>query len=201
MLRRALVFMALGLTLWPQATRADQPTRDPARVPAGAYVLNTRQSTLAIRISLMAGLSRYTMRFNRLSGSFDYDPASWQSTQVEITVDPRAVEAQNTMFNRAIVGYFEPEKYPVIGFRSTALVADPNGRGKLSGDLTFHGVTRPITLDVQFNGFGPDPQGAGARMEFTGTGTIQRSDFGVIAGRLFADDRIDLIFEVEFARK
>lgn len=201
MLRRALVFMALGLTLWPQAMRADQPTRDPARVPAGAYVLNTRQSTLAIRISLMAGLSRYTMRFNRLSGSFDYDPASWQSTQVEITVDPRAVEAQNTMFNRAIVGYFEPEKYPVIGFRSTALVADPNGRGKLSGDLTFHGVTRPITLDVQFNGFGPDPQGAGARMEFTGTGTIQRSDFGVIAGRLFADDRIDLIFEVEFARK
>ena len=201
MLRRALVFMALGLTLWPQAMRADQPTRDPARVPAGAYVLNTRQSTLAIRISLMAGLSRYTMRFNTLSGSFDYDPASWQSTQVEITVDPRAVEAQNTMFNRAIVGYFEPEKYPVIGFRSTALVADPNGRGKLSGDLTFHGVTRPITLDVQFNGFGPDPQGAGARMEFTGTGTIQRSDFGVIAGRLFADDRIDLIFEVEFARK
>lgn len=201
MLRRALVFMALGLTLWPQAMRADQPTRDPARVPAGAYVLNTRQSTLAIRISLMAGLSRYTMRFNRLSGSFDYDPASWQSTQVEITVDPRAVEAQNTMFNRAIVGYFEPEKYPVIGFRSTALVADPNGRGKLSGDLTFHGVTRPITLDVQFNGFGPDPQGAGARMEFTGTGTIRRSDFGVIAGRLFADDRIDLIFEVEFARK
>lgn len=201
MLRRAFVLMALGLTLWPQATLAQSPTRDPAKVPAGAYVLDTRQSSLAIRIPLMGGLSRYTMRFNTLSGSFDYDPASWQSTQVEITVDPRAVEAQNTMFNRAIVGYFEADKYPVIRFYSTALVANANGRGRLSGDLTFHGVTRPVTLDVQFNGFGPDPQGGGARMEFSGAGTIKRSDFGVIAGRLFADDRIDLIFEVEFARK
>lgn len=201
MLRRAFVFLALGLTLWPQATLADPPTRDPTRVPAGVYVLDSRQSSLAIRIPLMGGLSRHTMRFNRLSGSFDYDPASWQSTRVEITVDPRAVEAGNTMFNRAIIGYFEPDKYPVIRFQSTALVADASGRGKLSGDLTFHGVTRPITLDVQFNGFGPDPQGAGARMEFSGAGTIRRSDFGVIAGRLFAHDRIDLIFEVEFARK
>jgi polyisoprenoid-binding protein YceI len=201
MLRRALVFVALGLTLWPGSTLADPAIRDPARVPAGAYVLDTRQSSLMIRIPLMGGFSRYRMRFNKLTGSFDYDPASWQSTQVEIIVDPRAVEAENTMFNRAIVGYFEPDKYPVIRFRSTALVADPGGRGKLSGDLTFHGVTRPITLDVQFNGFGPDPQGAGARMAFSGTGTIRRSEFGVIAGRLFADDRIDLIFEVEFARK
>ena len=149
----------------------------------------------------MGGFSRYRMRFNKLSGSFDFDPASWLSTEVEISVDPRAIEAENTMFNRAIVGYFEPDKYPVIRFRSTALVADPSGRGKLSGDLTFHGVTRPITLDVQFNGFGSDPQGAGARMQFSGTGTIRRTEFGVIAGRLFADDRIDLVFDVEFARK
>ncbi len=201
MLRRAFVFMALGLTLWPAATLADPPTRDPTRVPAGAYVLDTRQSSLAIRIPLMGGLSRYTMRFNKLSGSFDYDPASWQSTQVEITVDPRAVEAENTMFNRAIVRYFEPDKYPVIRFHSTALVADANGRGKLSGDLTFHGVTRPITLDVQFNGFGSDPLGAGARMQFSGRGAIRRSEFGIIAGRPFADDRIDLVFDVEFAKK
>ena len=190
MLRRAFVFLALGLAFWPQAMAADTATRDPARVPAGAYLLDTRNSSLMIRIPLMGGFSRYRMRFNKLSGSFDFDPASWLST-----------EAENTMFNRAIVGYFEPDKYPVIRFRSTALVADPSGRGKLSGDLTFHGVTRPITLDVQFNGFGSDPQGAGARMQFSGTGTIRRTEFGVIAGRLFADDRIDLVFDVEFARK
>lgn len=201
MLRRAFVFMALGLTLWPGATAADIATLDPARVSAGAYVLDTRRSSLMIRIPLMGGFSRYRMRFNKLGGSFDFDPASWQSTRVEITVDPRAVEAQNTGFNRAIVGYFEPDKYPVIRFHSTALVADPNGRGKLSGDLTFHGVTRPITLDVQFNGYGPDPQGAGARMQFSGTGTIRRSEFGIIARRLVADDRIDLVFDVEFVRK
>lgn len=201
MLRRAVVWMALGLTLWPLATVADPVTRDPAKVPAGTYVLDTRQSSLAIRIPLMGGFSRYSMRFNKLTGSFAYDPASWQSTQVDITVDPRSIDAQNNMFNRAVVGYFEPDKYPEILFQSTALVADSTGRGKLTGDLTFHGVTRPITLDVQFNGSGPGVQGGSTRMEFSGTGVIRRSDFGVSAGRLFADDRIDLTFEVEFARK
>eukprot|EP01035_Chromulina_nebulosa_P002886 gene2887-biopygen2411 len=52
------------------------------------------------------------MAVNKLSGSFDYDPANWQSTKVEITVDPRAIDAENNMFNRTVVGYFEPDKYP-----------------------------------------------------------------------------------------
>lgn len=199
MLRRAVVWMALGLTLWPLATLADPVTRDPTKVPAGTYLLDTRQSSLAIRIPVMGGFSRYSMRFNKLTGSFAYDPASWQATQVDITVDPRSIDARNNMFNRAVVGYFEPDKYPEIVFHSTALVADSTGRGKLTGDLTFHGVTRPITLDVQFNGFGQGVQGA--RMEFSGTGVIRRSEFGLSLGRLFADDRIGLIFQVEFARK
>lgn len=202
MLRRAvLVLVCAAIVGGAGPATAESPTRDPSKVPAGAYVLDARRSSLTIRIPLMGGVSRYRMRFNKLNGSFDFDPVSWQSTKVEITVDPRSIDAENNMFNRAVIGYFEPDKYPQILFRSTALVADATGRGKLTGDLTFHGVTRPITLDVQFNGFDPGGQGAGAGMAFSGTGTIKRSQFGVIAGRLFADDKIDLNFDVEFTRK
>ena len=200
MLRRAVLVLVCAAIASGAGPVAAQPsTRDPSKVPAGAYVLDARQSSLTIRIPLMGGVSRYRMRFNKLSGSFDFDPASWQSTKVEITVDPRSIAAENNMFNRAVIGSFEPDKYPQILFRSTALVADANGRGKLTGDLTFHGVTRPITLDVQFNGFEPGVQSAG--MAFSGTGMIKRSEFGLIAGRLFADDKIDLNFDVEFTRK
>ena len=202
MLRRASAFLILGLWLMATDPITAQPTnRDPTRAPAGNYVLEPGSSSLLIRIPLMGGLSRYAMRFNTLSGDFTYDPASWRNTEVEITVDPRSIVARNSAFSRAVLGYFEPDKYPVIRFRSTSLAADADGRGQLTGDLTFHGVTRPVALAVEFKGVGADPTGSGARMAFSGTGQIRRSEFGVTAARVFADDQIDLVFDVEFVRK
>jgi polyisoprenoid-binding protein YceI len=202
MLRRASALLMLGLWLLTASPIAAQPTmRDPSRAPAGSYALEPRSSSLLIRIPLMGGLSRYAMRFNTLSGDFTYDPGNWRNTEVEIAVDPRSIVARNSAFSRAVQGYFEPDKYPVIRFRSTSLAADTEGRGQLTGDLTFHGITRPVVLDVEFKGVGADPTGASARMAFSGTGRIRRSEFGVTAARLFADDQIDLVFDVEFVRK
>lgn len=202
MQRRASALLMLGLWLLTASPIAAQPTmRDPSRAPAGSYALESRSSSLLIRIPLLGGLSRYPMRFNTLSGDFTYDPGNWRNTEVEITVDPRSIAARNSAFSRAVQGYFEPDKYPVIRFRSTSLAADTEGRGQLTGDLTFHGVTRPVVLDVEFKGVGADQAGASARMAFSGTGRIRRSEFGVTAARLFADDQIDLVFDVEFVRK
>ncbi|WP_397421994.1 YceI family protein [Phenylobacterium sp.] len=202
MLRCAFAFLSLGLWLVATSPITAQPTnRDPTRAPAGNYVLEPGSSSLLIRIPLMGGLSRYAMRFNTLSGDFTYDPGNWRNTEVEITVDPRSIVARNSAFSRAVLGYFEPDKYPVILFRSTSLATDAEGIGLLTGDLTFHGVTRPVALAVEFKGVGADPAGSGARMAFSGTGRIRRSEFGVTAARVFADDQIDLVFDVEFVRK
>ncbi|WP_296459402.1 YceI family protein [Phenylobacterium sp.] len=76
-----------------------------------------------------------------------------------------------------------------------------DGKGRLTGDLNFHGVTRPVTLDVAFNGYGPGFPVSGPRMGFSGAGRFKRSDFGVNGGRPFAGDDVDLIFEVEFVKK
>ena len=204
MLRRTLMALAIGLALTPLASgaaAADPTTRDPAKAPVGTYVLDPRHASLVIKVPHLGGFSRYTMRFNKLSGSFSYDPANWQATRVEITVDPRSIDTADNIFNRTVAGYFEPEKYPAIIFRSTALVSDAEGRGQLTGDLTLHGVTRPVTLDVEFNGVGPGLLGMGTRMGFSGTGKIKRSEFGVTAARPFAGDTVELIFEVEFVKK
>ena len=71
----------------------------------------------------------------------------------------------------------------------------------MSGDLTFHGVTKPVVLDVTFNGVGPGILGAGTRLGFSGTTHLKRSEFGVTAMSQFAGDDLDLIFEVEFVKK
>lgn len=200
MLRPAILAVALAL-LASGAAAADPTTRDPTEAPSGTYVLDPRHASLVIRIPHMGGFSRYTMRFNKLSGDFVYDPANWQATKVTITVDPKSIDTEDGLFNRTVAGYFEPDKYPVIQFTSTALTAGEDGKGQLTGDLNFHGVTKPVTLDVDFNGVGPGFPVSGTRMGFSGTGKIRRSEFGVTAARPFAGDVVDLVFEVEFVKK
>jgi polyisoprenoid-binding protein YceI len=183
------------------AAAADPQTKDPAKAPPGEYAMDPRHASLIVKIPHMGGFSRYTMRFNKLEGAFSYDPANWQTTKVLIKVDPKSIDTEDNIFNKTVAGYFEPEKYPTIQFASTGLVSDTEGHGQLTGDLTLHGVTKPVTLDVDFNGVGPGLLGAGTRMGFSGTGKIKRSDFGVTAARPFAGDTVDLSFEVEFVRK
>jgi polyisoprenoid-binding protein YceI len=193
---------AATLTLVLAAPALAEPTnRDPAKAPAGTYELDPRHAGLVVKIAHLGGFSRYTMRFNALTGGFTYDPANWQATKVTITIDPKSIDSEDMNFNKEIAGFFEPAKYPAITFVSTAVTADADGRGTVTGDLTFHGVTKPVTLDAVFNGSGPGMMGAGTRVGFSGTGRIKRSDFGVNNARQFAGDDIDLSFEVEFVKK
>lgn len=198
--RHAAIALAISV-LASGAAGADPTSRDPAKVPAGSYDLDPRHASLLVKVSHLGGFSHYTMRFRTLSGGFTYDPANWQASKVSISVDPKSIDTEDSVFNRTVAGYFEPQKYPVIRFTSTGLSTGEDGKGQLDGDLTLHGVTRPVTLDVEFNGVGPGLLGAGTRMGFSGSGRIKRSEFGVTGGRPFAGDTVDLVFEVEFVKK
>ena len=78
-----------------------------------------------------------------------------------------------------------------------------DGKGTVTGDLTFHGVTKPVTLDVTFDGAGHGITPIGTRLGFSGSTRIKRSDFGVsnFALNQFTSDEVDLTFEVEFEKK
>lgn len=199
-----LLSAALVLALAAAAPALANPSsQDPAKVPAGDYVLDKRHASLTVKIAHMGGFSHYTMRFNGLAGAFTYDPAKWQATTVAITVDPKTIDTGNGPFDKQITGYFEPDKYPTITFTSTGLTAGADGKGTLTGDLSFHGVTKPVSLDVTFNGVGSGITPLSTRLGFSGTGRIKRTDFGiggVILSR-FTNEDVDLIFEVEFEKK
>ncbi len=198
--RIAVMAVAVAL-LGPITALAAPHSQDPAKVPAGDYVLDPHHASLLVKIPHM-GFSNYTMRFDRLDGRFTYDPANWTATKVTITVDPTSINTGQPSFDKTIAGpdYFDAAKYPAITFVSTG-VAGQDGKGSVSGDLTFHGVTRPVTLDVVFNGVGPGLLGVGTRLGFSGTTHIKRSDFGVTAVSQFTGDDLELMFETEFTRK
>jgi polyisoprenoid-binding protein YceI len=196
--------LAFGLTLGPllaSSALANPVSRDPLKIPAGAYVLDKRHASLIARIPHMGGFSRYTLRFTGLDGGFTYDPANWQATMVSFTVDPKSVDTGDPSFNKQIAGYFDVAKYPTISFVSTGVTAGTDGQGQVTGDLTFHGVTRPVTLNVTFNGVGPGLLGAGTRMGFSGATRINRADFGESAVTQWAGTDVDLAFEIEFTKK
>jgi polyisoprenoid-binding protein YceI len=199
---RSLVFaVAACAVLCAGAAAADPTSTDPAKAPAGQYELDNRHASLIVRVPHMGGFSRYTMRFTRISGGFTYDPANWQQTKVTINVDPKSIQTTEASFDKTVAGYFEPDKYPSITFASTSLTSDREGHGQLVGDLSLNGVTKPVTLDVTFNGSGPGLLGAGTRMGFSGTGAIKRLDFNVTGGKPWAGNDVELQFEVEFVKK
>ena len=121
MIRTAALAFALTLSLGGAAL-ANPSTTDPAKVPAGSYVLDKKHASLTVKIVHM-GFSHYTLRFNGLDGGFTYDPANWQATKVAFTVDPKSVDTNDGAFNKQIAGYFEADKFPAISFASTARTA------------------------------------------------------------------------------
>ncbi|THD56704.1 YceI family protein [Phenylobacterium sp.] len=201
MIRIGAAILALILGLGGAAVAAPSTT-DPAKVPAGDYLLDKRHASLTVKIVHM-GFSHYTLRMDGLDGSFTYDPANWRETKVNFTVDPKSVDTHDNAFDKQIAGYFEPDKYPTITFVSTSVAGGADGKGSVTGDLTFHGVTRPVTLDVTFDGAGHGVTPIGTRLGFSGATQIKRSDFGLTGLILnqFTSDEVDVIIEVEFEKK
>jgi polyisoprenoid-binding protein YceI len=200
MIRSFAAMLVLTVALATPA-QANPSVQDPAKVPAGAYVLDKRHASLTVKI-LHMGFSHYTLRFDALDGGFTYDPADWQATKATFTVDPKSVDTNDQPFDKQIAGYFEIEKYPTINFVSTDIQGQ-DGKGTMTGDLTFHGVTKRITLDVTFAGAGHGVTPFGTRLGFSGSTQIKRSDFGLrnfVLDR-FTSDEVDIIFEVEFEKK
>lgn len=191
--------LAFASTAWAEPAPA---STDPAAAPAGHYVLDHTHASLLARVNHM-GLSHYTMRFDRFDARYDYDPASPAASKIGVTIDANSLdvgdEAIGKQFARQFLG---AEAHPEISFTSAGVQPTTPGHGTLSGDLTLNGVTRPVALDVVFNGSGPGLLGLGGyRMGFSASTEIKRSDFGLKAWESLVGDRVELLIEAEFVHK
>jgi len=198
---RTLAAVAATALLFAGPALANPSTQDPTKVPAGDYALDKKHASLTAKIVHM-GFSHYTLRFDGLDGNFTFDPANWQATKVTFTIDPKSVDTNDPAFNKQIAGYFDATQFPAITFVSES-AQGAGGKGTVSGNLTLHGVTKPVTLNVTFDGAGRGISPTSTRLGFSGAAQIKRSDFGVTNAILnqFVSDDVDVIFELEFEKK
>jgi polyisoprenoid-binding protein YceI len=166
-----------------------------ADLPAGSYRLEAARSSLQAVTGFFGGRDNVRLRFPAVSGQVEYDPAAAERSVVRLEVQSGVIQGDYPAATRAAAFSLEPRRFPVIRFMSRDFDLRRGGEGELTGDLTLHGVTRPVTLAVNVESDGRETR----TLRFTGTGQIRRSDFGVRPPAPFARDHIELRFDVTFA--
>jgi polyisoprenoid-binding protein YceI len=104
----------------------------------------------------------------------DFSDASFELSAKAASIDTRVGMRDDHLKS---ADFFDAEKYPALTFKSTSLKKTANNKYKLAGNLTIHGVTRPVILDLAYNGTIEHPMNKKPTAGFTLSGTIKRSDF------------------------
>lgn len=172
---------------------------DPLDAPAGAYSLSTRHADLLFDVSHF-GYSRYFARFDDFDASLTFDPADPARSQVSVTIAAASVSTGDAEIDALLVdrAFFDAANYPAITFESTAITVTGPTSGQVAGDLTIHGVTKSITLDVQFNGGAPNPLEPFYVLGFSASGSFSRSAFGLARWLPAIGDDVAITIEAEF---
>ena len=178
----------------------------PLDVPAGVYVLDKTHASVTFQVMHM-GLSKYTARFATFDATINLDPADPTKSTVSVTIDPKSVRTdfpfpEKENFDATIASKFlGADANPTMTFKSTKLVATGPDTGKLTGDFTMNGVTKPVTLDVKLNAAMIHPMRKTPALGFSATGTLNRSDFGSTFLQGAIGDQVTFDIEVEFGKK
>lgn len=202
------VVLAACLAIWGLAA----PAQDLEPPEAGSYRIELGHTRLLFRVSHL-GFSNYTALFTDISGDLSFDPDAPEPMQVTARIRTSSLETHYPDpaldFNAVLTGpeFLNAAEFPQITFASTAVVLTGERTADVTGDLTLHGVTRPVTLAVTYNGGWKDmPLDLGARVGFSATGAFNRSDFGVGFGvpapgtTMGVSDRVEVILEAEFIK-
>jgi len=177
-------------------------------VPKGTYTLDPAHASLSFKVNHL-GFSNYTARFSHFDAKLTIDPKRPTKASLTATIDPRSLElnAPPAGFLDQLMGdqWFEAAKYPEETFKSTEVSLTNIDEADVTGDLTLHGQTHPVTMHVKFNGGYPgmqmDPH---ARIGFSAEGSLKRSDFGMGFGvpapgtTLGVGDEVSFAIEAEF---
>ena len=170
---------------------------------AGTWTIDPVHSEVSFVVRHMM-VSKVRGRFDKFEGTIVTAPDPLQSS-VTATVELSSVNTGEPNRDNHIrsADFFEVESHPHLTFRSTGVRPDGDDF-LLDGDLTIRGTTKPVTLKLEVNGFGPDAFG-GTRAGFSASGEINRSDFGVSyngpipggGGGVIVSEKVTITLEIE----
>jgi polyisoprenoid-binding protein YceI len=129
--------------------------------------------------------SRVPGRFNEFAGTLQLDEKNLAASSVEATIQAASIFTNNDRRDKDLrsSNFFAVDSFPTLTFKSTKVTPGEGGTLAIEGNLTIHGVTKPVTLQGSFLGAGPvnieGGYNAGYRAGFEATTTIHRKDFGI----------------------
>jgi len=184
-----------------------QPPAQAAAGAPGAWNVDPAHSAAHFSVKhLMVSTVRGTL--GKITGTIEYDGTSVQSIKADITIDVTAVTTGNDNRDADLKSpnFFDVAKYPTLTFKSKRVEPGTPGKFKLIGDLTLHGVTKEVTLDVE----GPSPilkgQNGQQRVGASATTTINRRDFGLQYSRMMeaapvVGDELQIQIDIEATKR
>ncbi|MGI9331655.1 MAG: YceI family protein [Gammaproteobacteria bacterium] len=167
---------------------------------AADYEVDPAHSFIQFRIKHL-GYSWLIGRFNNMNGSFNYDAGNPANSAIQVVIDTRSIDTNHAKRDKHLRSddFLKTDVHGNATFKSTAFEGDANG-GKLTGELSLLGVTKPVTLEISKIGEGDDPWG-GYRAGFEGTTNLTRADFGDEYNLGPASEKMELELYVEGIRK
>ena len=190
-------------TITPAATRDVNGITLPT---TGTFALDRSHTEVGF-VARHLMVSKVRGRFTDFEGTIVVadDPSA---SSVEVTIQAASVNTSDENRDNHVRNndFLSVEEFPTLSFRSTKVELKPRGDWKVYGDLTVRGVTRPVVLDVEFEGVIQDPWG-NQRLGFTASGEIDRNDFGVSfnaaleTGGFVVSPKVKLEIEAEAVRQ
>ena len=173
-----------------------------AAAPTGNWQIDPNHTGAGFSVRHL-GVSTVRGAFSKVTGSAQYDPADPSKTSLDATIDASTVDTGVEMRNNDLRSphFFDVAKYPTITFHSKSTKVAAPGKLMITGDLTMHGVTKEVVLDVD----GPtaaikDPMGKGQRMGASATTKVTRQDFGISGAPGVVGDEISITIDVELVQ-
>ena len=191
MLKKTFAALALGSALFAgQALAADY-----------AIDKEGQHAFVNFKISHL-GYSWLWGTFKDFDGTFSYDAAKPEASQVQVTLKTASVDSNHAERDKHLRSddFLSVGKHPTATFKSTSVKSTGEGTADITGDLTLNGVTKPVVIAARFIGEGKDPWG-GYRAGFEGSTTLALKDFGITKDLGPASQTVELIISVEGVRK
>lgn len=170
---------------------------------AADYDIDTKGAHAFIQFKIKhLGYSWLIGRFNKFSGQFSYDEKNPNASSVEVNIDTASIDSNHAERDKHLRSkdFLEVRKYPTAKFISTSFKEQAEGKALLKGKLTLHGVTRPVTIQLEHIGHGADPWG-GYRRGFAGSTTLTLKDYNIKMDLGPASRTVEMFLSIEGIRR
>jgi polyisoprenoid-binding protein YceI len=147
-----------------------------------------------------AGFTEKHGSFRDLDATLQYDAANPEDSQVTVTVNTDSLDTAFPARDKDVKGekFLDVARYPQMRFVSTKVTREPDQTLRIDGQLTLHGVTRPLTLHARLNKAAPNPFDKRPTLGFSATGSLKRSDFGIATYIPVIGDIVNITIDAEF---